>query len=108
MGAFLRAIEDIMEDKREIKGLEQAVDEVAGSGWYRKEIDKFLRGAIVVGTVTGSVLAMYGHQTDKDLMEGFGYGILMGDSMIGGSILAEMYLRNYFSKAKAGKATAEK
>lgn len=87
-----------MEDKREIKGLEQAVDEVSGSGWYRNEVDKFLRGVMIVGAVSGSMLAMYGHSIDKDLVKGFGYGVLFGDALVGVGIYAERYLRNYFNK----------
>lgn len=96
-----------MEPTRD-KGLEQAVDEIAGKGWYRKEVDKCLRGVMIAGAVTGSLLAMYGYSIDKDLMKGFGYGILIGDVMVGGSILAEKYLRNYFDRVKERKAVAEK
>lgn len=100
---FLGAIEDIMEDKRKIKGLEQAVDEVAGSGWYRNEVDKYLRGVMIVGAVAGSIVAMYGYQSDQDLIKGLGHGILLGDGMVGGCILVEKYLRNYFGKDRAQK-----
>lgn len=87
-----------MKNKQEIKGLEQAVDEAAGSGWYRKEVDKFLRGVMIVGAVSGSMLAMYGHSIDKDLVKGLGYGFLLGDALVGVSIYAERYLQHYFNK----------
>lgn len=92
-----------MENKQESKGLEQAVDEVAGSGWYRNEVDKFLQGVMIAGAVTGSMLAMYGHSIDKDLVKGFGQGVLFGDALVGVSIYAERHFRNYFSKVKAQK-----
>lgn len=97
-----------MENKQEVKGLEQAVDKLTGNGWYRKEVDKLLQGVLIVGAVTGSVVAMYGYQSDQDLIKGLGYGILLGDGMVGGCILVEKYLRNYFSKVEARKAAAEK
>ena len=88
----------------ENKELEQAVDDIAGSGEYRKEVDKYLSGLLLIGAGVGTVLAISGSYKDNNLMEGLGYGVLLGDAFVGVGIFAERYLLNYFSKVKAQRS----
>ncbi len=88
--------------------LEQTVNDISSNPWYREETDKLFRGTVITGAVAGTLLAMYGHQVDKDFIKGIGYGMLYADSLIGLSIFAESYFRNRFNKYIARRSAEEK
>jgi len=92
-----------MKDKKSQK-LEAVVNDISNNPWYKEEVDKLLSGVVISGLVGGALVAMYGHNIDKDLIKGLGYGILYGDALVCLSIFAEGYLRNRFNRVLGQRA----